>query len=81
MRGSLKNQKLFIYSEAFAKVVKEFPNLRLKIVGKEFRISIEKKTEEYGVAHLVDLEGFQNDVIPFYLYAKATLLTHIRRFS
>ena len=36
MRGKLKKTKSFHYAiEAFAKVVKEFPNLRLKIVGKE----------------------------------------------
>lgn len=77
--GRLEEQKAFHYAiEAFAKISGEFPKLRLKIVGQG---SLEEKLKElakkFGVEDKVDFEGFQKDIIPYYLGAKATLLTSL----
>ena len=77
--GRLEKQKAFHYAiEGFAGIAKKFPNLRLKIVGKG---SLEKELKQnainLGVAEKVDFEGFQKNMIPYYLYAKATLLTSL----
>jgi glycosyltransferase involved in cell wall biosynthesis len=75
--GRLEPQKAFHYAiEGFAGVAKEFPALRLKIIGQG---SLEKDLKQcaidFGVADRVDFEGFQKDMIPYYLHAKAILLT------
>jgi glycosyltransferase involved in cell wall biosynthesis len=77
--GRLEKQKAFQYAiEAFAKISKKFPNLRLKILGIG---SQEKKLKDiaknFGVINRIDFEGFQKNIIPYYLYAKATLLTSL----
>ena len=77
--GRLEKQKAFHYAiEGFAGIASKFPNLRLKIVGKG---SLEKELRQnaidFGVEDRVDFEGFQKHMIPYYLYAKATLLTSI----
>lgn len=75
--GRLEPQKAFHYAiEGFAGVAKEFPALRLKIVGQG---SLEKALKQcainFGVGDRVDFEGFQKNMIPYYLHAKATILT------
>lgn len=77
--GRLEKQKAFHFAiEAFAGVVDKFPNLRLKIVGKgSLEKDLKQKALDYNVADKVDFEGFQIDIIPFYLYANGTLLTSI----
>jgi glycosyltransferase involved in cell wall biosynthesis len=77
--GRLEKQKAFHYViEGFAGVANEFPNLRLKIVGQG---SLEQELKQcalnLSVADRVDFDGFQRDMIPYYLYAKATLLTSL----
>ena len=77
--GRLEKQKAFNYViEGFAAVANEFPNLRLKIVGQG---SLEQELKQcalnLNVADRVDFDGFQRDMIPYYLYAKATLLTSL----
>tara|TARA_B100001063_G_scaffold223409_1_gene230628 strand:+ start:742 stop:1860 length:1119 start_codon:yes stop_codon:yes gene_type:complete len=77
--GRLEKQKAFHFAiEAFAGVANKFPHLRLKIVGKG---SLEKDLRQiafdYHIADKVDFEGFQKDIIPYYLNAKGTLLTSI----
>ena len=77
--GRLEEQKSFHYAiSAFAAIAPYYPNLRLKIVGKG---SLESKLKEQahtlGVADRVDFEGYQTDMIPYYLNAKATLLTSL----
>lgn len=77
--GRLEKQKAFHYAiESFAGVVNEFPNLRLKIVGQgSLEESLKQCAIDFGVADRVDFEGFQKDIIPYYLHAKATILTSI----
>jgi glycosyltransferase involved in cell wall biosynthesis len=77
--GRLEKQKAFHCAiEAFAKIASEFPKLRLKIIGKgSLEFDLKKLAFELGIDDRVDFLGFQNDMIPFYLYAKATLLTSL----
>ena len=75
--GRLEQVKAFHYAiEAFAKISKDFPNLRLKIVGQgTLEKELKQKTIDYKIVNKVDFEGFQKNIIPYYLYAKATILT------
>ena len=77
--GRLEEVKAFHYAiEGFAGIAKKFPNLRLKIVGTgSLKKDLKQKAIDYGVADRVDFEGFQKNVIQYYLYAKATVLTSI----
>lgn len=77
--GRLESVKAFHYAiAAFAAVAPNYPELRLKIVGKG---SLEGRLKEQalvlGVSDRVDFEGYQTDMIPYYLHAKATLLTSL----
>ena len=75
--GRLENQKAFhLAIEAFAGLVNKFPELRLKIVGKgSLENELRQKASDCFVSNKVDFEGFQKNIIPYYLYAKGTLLT------
>ncbi|MCG3727435.1 glycosyltransferase [Vibrio cincinnatiensis] len=77
--GRLEKQKAFHYAiESFAGIANDFPTLRLKIVGQgTLEQSLKQCAQDFGVADRVDFEGFQADMIPYYLYAKATLLTSL----
>ncbi|EKO3590625.1 glycosyltransferase [Vibrio metschnikovii] len=77
--GRLEKQKAFHYAiEGFAGIANEFPNLRLKIVGQgSLEQSLKQCAQDLCVADRVDFEGFQADMIPYYLHAKATLLTSL----
>ena len=77
--GRLEKQKGFHFAiEGFANIVEKFPDLRLKISGKgSLEKELKKKAIDLGVGDRVDFEGFQKDIIPYYLSAKATLLTSI----
>ena len=77
--GRLEKQKAFhIAIEAFAGIAEKFPNLRLKIVGKgALKNELKKKALECSVSSRVDFEGFQKNIIPFYLHANGTLLTSL----
>ena len=77
--GRLEKQKAFhLAIEAFAKLSSEYPKLRLKIVGKgSLELELMQLVVQLGVFDRVDFEGFQNDMIPYYLHAKATLLTSL----
>ncbi|AHF01124.1 glycosyl transferase [Thiomicrospira aerophila AL3] len=77
--GRLEKQKAFHYAiEGFAGVANEFPNLRLKIVGQgSVEATLKQCAIDFGVADRVDFEGFQKDMIPYYLHAKATVLTSL----
>lgn len=77
--GRLEKQKAFHYAiEGFAGIANEFPNIRLKIVGQgSLEQSLKQCAQDFGVADRVDFEGFQADMIPYYLHAKATLLTSL----
>ena len=75
--GRLEKQKAFhIAIEAFSYVVKNHPKLKLKIVGRGSLLSeLESLAEKLGVKDSVHFEGFQNDIIPYYLGASMTLMT------
>jgi len=77
--GRLEKQKAFHHAiQAFAGVASDFPNLRLKIVGKgSLELNLKQFAFDLGIDDRVDFEGFQKDLIPYYLYAKATLLTSL----
>jgi len=77
--GRLEPQKAFYYAiEAFAGVAKGFSNLRLKIVGQgSLEQALKQCAINFCVADRVDFEGFQKDIIPYYLKARATLLTSL----
>lgn len=77
--GRLEKVKAFHKAiEGFAGVANKFPNLRLKIVGKgSLEKELKKKAVDFCVADKVDFEGFKKDIIPYYLHAKATLLTSL----
>lgn len=77
--GRLEEQKAFHYAiSAFAAIAPDYPNLRLKIVGKgSLESRLKEQTRMLGVADRVDFEGYQADMVPYYLHAKATLLTSL----
>lgn len=77
--GRLEEQKAFHYAiSAFASVAYNYPTLRLKIVGKgSLEQQLKDQVKFLGVADRVDFEGYQTDMIPYYLYASATLLTSL----
>lgn len=77
--GRLEQQKAtHIAIEAFAKVTKKYPTLRLKIVGTgALESGLRSLCDELNVTHFVDFEGFQSDVIPYYSKARLTLLTSL----
>ena len=75
--GRLEKQKAFHFAiESFAKIQSKFPNLRLKIIGKgSLEKDLKKKAKDLSILNKVDFLGFQKDLIPYYLYSKATILT------
>lgn len=79
--GRLEKQKSFHYAiEAFALFVNaNIENqVRLKIIGQgSLEHSLKKLAIDLGVDKRVDFEGFQKDITPYYLNAKATLLTSL----
>jgi len=77
--GRLEKQKGFVYAiKAFSELTNKFPDLRLKIIGKgTLEKELKQNAIDYGVEDRVDFEGFQKDMIPYYLHAKATVLTSL----
>lgn len=77
--GRLEKQKAFHYAiEAFSKIVEKHPDMRLKIVGQGvLERNLKKLAIDLGVGNKVDFEGFQENIIPYYLHARATLLTSL----
>ena len=75
--GRLEKQKAFhLAIKAFAGISEEFPNLRLKIVGKGIlENDLKQEASKLNILNKIDFEGFQKNIIPYYLYANATLLT------
>jgi glycosyltransferase involved in cell wall biosynthesis len=77
--GRLEKQKAFHYAiEAFSIISKDYPELRLKLVGQgSLDIDLKYYAKVHGVEEKVDFEGFQEKIIPYYLNAKATVLTSL----
>lgn len=77
--GRLEKQKAFHHAiDVFSRLQYTYPDLRLKIVGIG---SLENELKELAikldVANKVDFEGFRENMIPYYLGAKLTLLTSL----
>lgn len=77
--GRLEKQKAFHYAiKGFAGIAEEFPNLRLKILGEgSLEDSLRQYSKELGLQNRIDFEGFQKNIIPYYLSAKGTMITSI----
>jgi glycosyltransferase involved in cell wall biosynthesis len=77
--GRLEDQKAFHFViQAFSVVSKNHPSLRLKIVGQgSLEQKLKKLVTDFNLSEKVDFEGFQINVIPYYLHAKLTLLTSL----
>lgn len=77
--GRLEEQKAFHYAlNGFSAIISEFPELRLKIVGQgSLEKSLKQYADELGIAERVDFEGFQEEMIPYYLSANLTVLTSL----
>ncbi len=77
--GRLERQKAFHFAiEGFARLTKEFPSLRLKIVGVgTLEDELKECAYNLGIREKVDFEGFNKNIIPYYRDAKATLLTSL----
>lgn len=77
--GRLEEQKAFHYAiKAFSYVLDTIPNIRLKIVGQgSLDSSLKQLAFDLNISDRVDFEGFQKDIIPYYLYARATVLTSL----
>ena len=77
--GRLEKQKAFHYAiEVFSRIKKDFPDLRLKIVGQgSLDEDLIRQAKELGVSNEVDFEGYQKNIIPYYLGARVTLLTSL----
>ena len=75
--GRLEPVKALHYAiESFAKLTNDFPDLRLKIIGKgSLEKKLKQKAIDCSVSNKIDFEGFQKNIIPYYLYAKATIQT------
>ncbi|MDA8791588.1 glycosyltransferase, partial [Candidatus Pelagibacter bacterium] len=74
--GRLEKIKGFHHAiKAFAGIVKKYPYLQLKIVGKGSEESnLKQLAKDYSVSDKVDFEGFKKDIIPYYLKARVTIL-------
>ena len=77
--GRLEQVKAFHFAlQGFVKLITKFPSLRLKIVGQgSLDYDLKQKAIDFGIENRVDFEGFKKDVIPYYLHAKATILTSL----
>lgn len=77
--GRLEPQKAFHYAiSAFAMIAPNNPYLRLKIIGTgSLEGALRGHAHAVGVGNRVDFEGYTSDIIPYYVGAKATLLTSL----
>ena len=77
--GRLEEQKAFHYTiDAFARIHKNYPTMRLKIVGKGvLKNELKEQVNRLGLEKNVDFEGFQSNTIPYFVSAKIVLLTSL----
>ena len=75
--GRLENVKALDYAiDGFIGIADTFPNLRLKIIGKgSMEQKLKQKVIDCKIQSKVDFEGFQKNIVPYYLYARATIQT------
>lgn len=77
--GSLEKQKAVHNAiTAFSRITNHYPNIRLKIVGKgSLENELKLLAVQLMVEDKVDFEGFQYDVIPYFINARGTMLTSL----
>jgi len=77
--GRLEAQKAFNYTiEAFARIVNDYPQFRLKILGQgSLDAQLKHLAANMNVADKVDFEGYREDIIPYYVHARLTVLTSL----
>ena len=75
----MEKQKAFhLVIETFSLISNQFPNLRLKILGEgSLERELRSKAKSFNLSERIDFEGFKSDIIPYYLFAKATIVTSI----
>ncbi|NHH89282.1 glycosyltransferase [Pseudoalteromonas sp. MB47] len=63
---------------AFSLISKNYPQIRLKIVGRgSLEGDLRGLCHELNISNKVDFEGFQRNIIPYFLGARVTLLTSL----
>jgi glycosyltransferase involved in cell wall biosynthesis len=77
--GRLTPQKTFHYIiEAFARISIDYPLLRLKILGQgSMEDKLKRLVEDLKITDKVDFEGYQQDIIPYYIHTRLTALTSL----
>lgn len=77
--GRLESAKAIHYAiNAFSKIADNYPQMQLRIAGKgSLESELKALARELGVSERVHFEGYQKNMIPYYLYAKATILTSL----
>jgi glycosyltransferase involved in cell wall biosynthesis len=77
--GHLERLKAFHYAiDAFAGICSDYPDLRLKILGDgSLKAQLRQQTKSLGIDEKIDFEGYQKDVIPYYIHANVTILTSL----
>lgn len=75
--GRLESQKSFHYAiESFAKIIVNYPNLKLKIIGQGSQFNqLVLLSKSLGIDNKVEFLGFKSDMVNYYKHAKLTLLT------
>ena len=62
--------------KVFSEIADQYPTLRFKIVGQgSLEKQLKKIAFDFSVSSRIDFVGFKKNIIPFYLHAKATILT------
>lgn len=77
--GRLSRQKgLTNLIKAFALAYKQTPNIHLTLVGEGTqRKNLKKLVNNLGLNSSITFEGFRKDTVPYYIRAKATVLTSV----
>jgi glycosyltransferase involved in cell wall biosynthesis len=77
--GHLEKVKAFHYAiDAFAEIYRDYPDLRLKFLGDgSLKAQLRQQAEKLGIDERIDFEGYQHDVIPYYIHANLTILTSL----
>ena len=77
--GRLVSQKGFIYAiNAFSCISNDYPKLRLKIVGVGILENVLKQQAlNLNISDKIDFDGYCQNIIPYYLKAKLTILTSL----
>jgi glycosyltransferase involved in cell wall biosynthesis len=77
--GRLEKTKAFHYAiDAFAEICRDYPDLRLKFLGDgSLTGQLRQQAERLGIDGRIDFEGYQQDVIPYYIHANLTILTSL----